>query len=128
MSLERRASDPFYVIPPGAHPQLLGTTLADTGLDQVATAPDGRLAIAAEIPAQACGPGDLAGQDSKDLRRAVLQPLAARRRRRTRAAAAIIDLPPLQGLLGAVALPPQLLLVTCRSRSSSGAPTRSAAT
>jgi hypothetical protein len=57
MSLERRASDPFYVIPPGAHPQLLGTTLADTGLDQVATAPDGRLAIAAEIP----GPGMWAG-------------------------------------------------------------------
>jgi hypothetical protein len=127
MSLERRASDPFYVIPPGAHPQLLGTTLADTGLDQVATAPDGRRSPL-KFPAQACGPGDLAGQDSKDLRRAVLQPLAARRRRRTRAAAAIIDLPPLQGLLGAVALPPQLLLVTCRSRSSSGAPTRSAAT
>lgn len=46
--------DPLYVIPsPGAHPRLLGTTLAGSGLDQVAAAPDGRLAIVAETP----GPG-----------------------------------------------------------------------
>jgi WD40 repeat protein len=46
--------DPFYIVPsPGAHPRLLGTTLADTRLDQVAAAPDGPLAIVAEIP----GPG-----------------------------------------------------------------------
>jgi dipeptidyl aminopeptidase/acylaminoacyl peptidase len=44
----------FYVIPsPGAHPRRLGSTLADSGLDQVAAAPDGRLAIVAETP----GPG-----------------------------------------------------------------------
>jgi dipeptidyl aminopeptidase/acylaminoacyl peptidase len=46
--------DPFYVIPsPGAHPRRLGSTLADGGLDQVAAAPDGQLAIVAETP----GPG-----------------------------------------------------------------------
>jgi dipeptidyl aminopeptidase/acylaminoacyl peptidase len=55
--------DPFYVITsPGAHPQLLGTTLADTGLDQVAAAPDGRLAIVAETPGPGMG-GRLIWQD-----------------------------------------------------------------
>lgn len=43
--------DPFYVIPsPGAHPRRLGSTLSGSGLDQVAAAPDGQLAIVAEIP------------------------------------------------------------------------------
>jgi peptidoglycan/xylan/chitin deacetylase (PgdA/CDA1 family) len=46
--------DPFYVISsPGAHPRLLGATLADTGLDQVSAAQDGWLAIVAETH----GPG-----------------------------------------------------------------------
>jgi hypothetical protein len=46
--------DPLYVIAsPGAHPRLLGTTLADTSLDQVSAVPDGPLAIVAETP----GPG-----------------------------------------------------------------------
>jgi dipeptidyl aminopeptidase/acylaminoacyl peptidase len=46
--------DALYVVPsPGARPRRLGSTLADGGLDQVAAAPDGRLAIVAETP----GPG-----------------------------------------------------------------------
>jgi len=46
--------DPFYVISsPGARPRLLGTTLADSALDQVAAASGGRLALVAEVP----GPG-----------------------------------------------------------------------
>jgi hypothetical protein len=55
--------DPFYVIPaPGAHPRLLGATLADTRLDQVAAAPDGPLAIVAEISGPGMG-GRLIWQD-----------------------------------------------------------------
>jgi hypothetical protein len=43
--------DPFYVISsPGARPDRLGSTLADSGLDQVAAAADGQLAIVAETP------------------------------------------------------------------------------
>ena len=48
--------DPFYVIPaPGAHPRSLGNTLAGNGLDQVAEAPGGRLAIVAEVPGAGFG-------------------------------------------------------------------------
>lgn len=55
--------DGFYVIrSPGAHPRLLGSTLADAGLDQVAAAPDGRLAIVAETPGPGMG-GRLIWQD-----------------------------------------------------------------
>jgi dipeptidyl aminopeptidase/acylaminoacyl peptidase len=42
--------DPLFVIrSSGAHPRSLGTTLTDGGLDQVAAAPQGRLAIVAEV-------------------------------------------------------------------------------
>jgi WD40-like Beta Propeller Repeat len=55
--------DPLYVIrSPGAHPRLLGTTLADSSLDQVTAAPDGPLAIVAEIPGPGMG-GRLIWQD-----------------------------------------------------------------
>lgn len=48
--------DPFYVIPaPGARPRLLGDTLTGSGLDQVAAAPAGRLAIVAEAPGAGLG-------------------------------------------------------------------------
>jgi dipeptidyl aminopeptidase/acylaminoacyl peptidase len=55
--------DPLYVIAaPGARPRLLGTTLADRSLDQVTAAPDGPLAIVAEIPGPGMG-GRLIWQD-----------------------------------------------------------------
>lgn len=55
--------DPFYAIEsPGAQPRRLGSTLADTGLDQVAGAPGGRLAIVAETPGPGMG-GRLIWQD-----------------------------------------------------------------
>jgi len=48
--------DPFYVIPaPGARPRLLGDTLSGSGLDQVAAAPGGPLAIVAEAPGAGLG-------------------------------------------------------------------------
>lgn len=57
--------DPFYVIgSPGGHPQLLGTTLADSSLDQVAAASDGRLAIVAETRGPGMG-GRLIWQDRR---------------------------------------------------------------
>jgi hypothetical protein len=50
--------DASYVIPaPGVHPRRLGATLAVTGLDQVAAAPNGQLAIVAETPGPGMGVG-----------------------------------------------------------------------
>lgn len=49
---------------PGGHPQLLGTTLADSSLDQVAAASDGRLAIVAETRGPGMG-GRLIWQDRR---------------------------------------------------------------
>jgi dipeptidyl aminopeptidase/acylaminoacyl peptidase len=57
--------DPFYVISSaGARPRRLGTTLADSHLDQVAAAPGGQLALVAETRGPGMG-GRLIWQDRR---------------------------------------------------------------
>ena len=45
----------YVIASPGAQPRSLGTTLADTALDQVTGAPDGQLAVVAETPGSGGG-------------------------------------------------------------------------
>jgi dipeptidyl aminopeptidase/acylaminoacyl peptidase len=108
--------DPFYVIPaPGARPRLLGNTLPGSGLDQVAAARRGRLAIVAEAPGAGFGRLIWQGRRVK-----VCLPAAA---------CAVVPSPP-----GTVTLDPAwspdaaaLALVRAPTRASPGFPQRAVA-
>jgi len=105
--------DPFYVISsPGARPRQLGTTLADSHLDQIAAGPGGQLAIVAQTP----GPGMGGRLIWQDRRVTVCGPAAA--------ACTAVPSPP-----GAVTLDPAwspggtiLALVRAPTRASPGFP------